>query len=128
MKKSTLNLTKRERQIMDVIYRQGRATALEVIEQIESPPSYSAIRALLAILERKGHAKHTKEGAKYVYLPTQSRKVAAQVALKRLLSTFFDNSREKLVTALLEISDPRVSGEELDRLSDVISRGRTGTR
>src|SRR5262245_26585922 len=124
MKKSTLNLTRRERQIMDVIYRQGRATALEVIEQIESPPSYSAIRALLAILERKGYVKHTKDGAKYVYLPTQSRKTAAQAALKRLLSTFFDNSKEKVVAALLESNDSRTSDEEWKRLSDMISQAR----
>lgn len=121
-------LSRRERQIMDVIYAQGRATAQEVIDHLPDPPSYSAIRALLGILERKGHVSHTKDGAKYVYLPTQPRQRAAQSALKRLLTTFFDNSAEKAVAALLDNSDTKITDEELDRLGKLIRKAKKENR
>lgn len=126
--RNEMHLSRRERQIMDVIYSQGRATALEVIERLPDPPSYSAIRALLGILERKGHLSHVKDGAKYVYLPTQPRQRAAQSAIKRLLTTFFDNSAEKAVAALLDSSDTKISDEELDRLGKLIRKAKKENR
>jgi predicted transcriptional regulator len=117
-------LSRRERQIMDVIYRRGEATALDVIEDLPDPPTYSAVRALLAVLERKGHVKHTTEGTKYVYSATRSRQRAAKSAIKRLLSTFFDNSVEKAVATLLEGSDSRLSEKDLDRLSQLIDKAK----
>ena len=117
-------LSRRERQIIDILYTQGRATAAEVQSLLPDPPSYSAIRALLSILERKGHLSHAKDGAKYVYLPTQPRQRAAESALKRLLKTFFDNSAEKAVAALLDSSDTKISDEELDRLGKLIKKAK----
>lgn len=109
---------------MDVIYERGQATALDVIEHIPDPPSYSAVRALLAILERKGHVKHTKDGAKYVYLPIRSRKRAAQSAIKRVLQTFFNGSVEKTVAALLDNAESKLSDDELERMSKLIEQAK----
>ena len=120
-------LSKRETQIMDVLYRTGSATALQVLEGIPNPPSYSAIRALLAILERKGHIRHREEGPKYVYSPTRSRQKAAEAALERLVQTFFDGSTEKAVAALIEHGS-KLSNEEADRLSDLIKKGRNAKK
>jgi predicted transcriptional regulator len=122
------HLTRRERQIMDVVYQRGQATAFEIIEDIPDPPSYSAIRALLAILERKGHLKHTKDGAKYVYLPMQPRHRAAQSAVKRMLQTFFGGSAEKAMAALLGSSEAKFSEEELKRMADMIEAARKENR
>lgn len=110
---------------MDAIYQRGRATALEVIEGIDDPPSYSAIRALLAILERKGHVKHVKEGAKYVYLPAHSRKAAAQTAVKRLVQTFFEDSPELGISAILEVYGRRFSADKVKRISALVKDGST---
>src|SRR4051812_24149174 len=90
-------LTRRERQIMDVLYRRGRRTTADVRADLTGPPSYSAIRALLAILERKGHAKHDNDGGRYVYAPTRPRAAAARTALRRLVATFFDDSAAKAI-------------------------------
>ena len=117
-------LSRRERQIMDVIYRLERASAAQVVAELPDPPSYSAVRALLRILEEKGHLRHVEEGGKYVYQPTRPREHAGRSALRRVLRTFFDNSAEKAVAALLDLSDADLSPEELDRLAKLIEQAR----
>jgi BlaI family transcriptional regulator, penicillinase repressor len=123
-----LNLSRRERQIMDAIYRLGRATAAEVLENMPEPPGYSAVRAMLRLLEDKGYLRHDQEGTRYVYLPTLSRDKARQSALKQLVQTFFDNSTEQAVSALLDMSKSRMSDEELERLSALIEKAKTEGR
>ena len=123
-----LNLSRRERQIMDAIYRLGHATAAEVLENMPEPPGYSAVRAMLRLLEEKGYLRHDQEGTRYVYLPTLSRDKARQSALKQLMQTFFDNSTEQAVSALLDMSKSRMSDEELERLSALIEKARTEGR
>jgi len=118
------NLTRRERQIMDIVYRFGRASAAEVLENLPDPPSYSAVRALLRVLEEKGHLEHEQVGPRYVYHPTVPREKARRSAMKRLLRTFFDDSAEKAVAALLGMSASELSEEELERLSELIERAR----
>jgi BlaI family transcriptional regulator, penicillinase repressor len=119
-----LNLSRRERQIMDAIYRLGRATAAEVLGNMPDPPGYSAVRAMLRLLEEKGYLKHEQQGPRYIYLPTLSRDKARQSALKQLVQTFFDNSTEQTVSALLDMSKSRLSDEELERLSALIDKAR----
>jgi BlaI family transcriptional regulator, penicillinase repressor len=119
-----LHLSRRERQIMDVIYCAGRATAAEVMERIPDAPSYSAVRAMLRLLEEKGYLTHEQDGMRYVYAPTLSRDKARQSALKQLVQTFFDNSTEQAMAALLDMSRRKISDEELDRLSEMIERAR----
>ena len=116
-------LSRRERQIMDVIYRRGRATAAEVLEDLPDPPSYSAVRALLRLLEEKGHVRHERDGPRYVFLPTVNRERARRTALKHVVRTFFDGSATDAVAALLE-SDSTLSDSELDRLSSMIQEAR----
>lgn len=118
------HLSRRERQIMDVIYRQGRATAAEVLENMPAPPSYSAVRAMLRLLEDKGFVRHEQDGPRYVYLPTLSRDKARQSAMKQLLQTFFDDSAEQAVAALIDMSRRKMSDAELDRLSRLIDEAR----
>lgn len=122
--KAHLNLSRRERQIMDIIHQRGQATAAEVLELLPEPPGYSAVRALLRLMEEKGYLKHEQDGPRYVYLPTQTRERARRSALKRLLETFFDGSTEQAVTALLEMSRSELGKEELDRLSRLIAQAR----
>ena len=117
-------LSRRERQIMDVIYRLGRATAAEVLERLPDPPSYSAVRAMLRVLEDKGHVRHEQDGQRYVYLPTVAREKARKSALAHLVKTFFDGSVERAVTALLD-SGGRLTDEEYDRLARLIKRARS---
>jgi predicted transcriptional regulator len=117
-------LSRRERQIMDIIYAQGRATAAEVLERLADPPSYSAVRALLRVLEEKGHLQHEQDGPRYVYKPTVSRTRARQTALERLVHTFFDGSPEQAVAALLDMSAGDLSDEELARLQQLIEQAR----
>lgn len=121
------NLSRRERQIMEVLYRQGRATASEVLTGLADAPSYSAVRALLKVLETKGHVRHDVEGTRYVYLPTLPRHRAGLPALENVMNTFFDGSAEKAVAALLDIS-PELSNEELERLSLLIEQARAEGR
>lgn len=118
------DLSRRERQIMDIVYRHGKATAAEVMDQLEDAPSYSAVRALLRILEDKGHLDHERDGARYVYFPTIPRDRARTSALKGVLGTFFDGSTEQAVAALLDISGKDLSEDELDRLADMIDQAR----
>lgn len=119
-----LDLSRRERQIMEVVYRSGRATAGEVLEGLPDPPSYSAVRALLKILEGKGHIKHVLEEGRYVWLPTVPRDRARRSALQSLLQTFFEGSAEKAVAALLTQSKSKLSEDELDRLARLIADAR----
>jgi len=114
------DLSRRERQMMDVIFAQGRATAAEVRQAIPNPPSYSAVRALLRILEEKGMLRHFQEGARYVYRPTESRLKASRSAIKRVLDTFFEGSLVNAVTALVDTSDGKLSAEEFQRLQKVL--------
>lgn len=123
-RKALLNLSRRERQIMDVLYRDRQATAAEVLAALPDPPSYSAVRALLRILETKGHVRHVADGTRYVYLPTVARDRAGRPALAGVLETFFEGSTEKAVAALLELSPAGLSDEELDRLSRLIEQAR----
>jgi predicted transcriptional regulator len=111
------SLSRRERQIMDVLYRRARATAAEVRQQMPDPPSYSAVRAMLRVLEEKGHVRHEEEALRYVFVPTASRASAARSAVRRLVETFFEGSAERAVAALL---DSKLSPEELDRLAQLI--------
>ena len=117
-------LSRRERQIMDVLFQRGRATATEVREALADPPSYSAVRALLRILEDKGHVRHEEEGLKYVYVPVVTREKASKSAIRHLVSTFFDGSAEKAVAALLDASAAKLSIAELDRLAQLIDKAR----
>jgi len=120
------SLSRRERQIMDAVYRKGRASAAEVLSALPDPPSYSAVRALLRVLEEKGHLKHVKEGRNYVYLPTQPRQTAARAALAQVVQTFFGGSIERTVAALVSQSDAKLSDEELERLGMLIEASREG--
>jgi len=117
-------LSRRERQIMDIIFRRGRATAAEVMEELPGNPSYSTVRTQLRVLEEKGHVRHDEEGLKYVYLPVMARHTARKSALRHLIETFFDGSAEKAMAALLGGEASKVTGEELDRISELISRAR----
>jgi predicted transcriptional regulator len=123
-KEKLLNLSRRERQIMDAVYRLGPATAAEVLAHIPDPPSYSAVRAMLRVLENKGHLRHVLEGKSYVYLPTLPRLRASRSALQNMLKTFFDGSAEKAVAALIDISRSELSEDELERLSRLIEQAR----
>ena len=109
---------------MDVIYRQGHATAAEVLAGLPDPPGYSAVCAMLRILEEKGRLKHEQQGPRYVFLPTVPRKQARRSALKQLVHTFFDGSTEQAVAALLDVSSRKLSDAELDRLARIIKQAR----
>lgn len=117
-------LSRREREMMNIIFRHGRATATEVMEAMAEPPSYSAVRATLRVLEQKGHLKHQHDGARYVYTPTVNREKARLFALDQVLTTFFDGSAASVVATLLEKSKDRMTPEELDRLSSLIDEAR----
>jgi len=113
-------LSRRERQIMDILYRQGKASASEVRESMADAPSYSAVRAMLRVLEEKGHVKHQAGGLKYVYVPTLARDKAKRTAVKHVMETFFNGSPEQIVAALLDVASTRLTREELDRMSRLI--------
>jgi predicted transcriptional regulator len=117
-------LSRRERQIMDVVYRMGKASVSDVLERLPDPPSYSAVRALMRILEEKGHLKHEQDGPRYLYLPTVPRDAVKSDALGHLVRTFFGGSTEAAVAALLELPEGGLSGDELDRLSRLIDDAR----
>jgi predicted transcriptional regulator len=117
-------LSRRERQIMDILYQFGKSSASEVREAMADAPSYSAVRAMLRILEEKGHVKHQAEGLKYVYLPTVTADKAKRSAVKHLVETFFQNSPEQVVAALLDVSSTRLTREDLDRMAEMIEQAR----
>jgi BlaI family transcriptional regulator, penicillinase repressor len=118
------SLTRRERQIMDILYRRARATAAEVMEDLTGEPSYSTVRTQLRVLEEKGHVRHEEEGLRYVYMPALARRAAGKSALKHLVETFFDGSAEKTVAALLGGEASRLSEDELERISALIAKAR----
>lgn len=120
--KGQKNLSRRERQIMDIIYEMKEATVAQVLEMIPDPPSYSSIRALLRVLEEKGHLVHKQVGPRYIYSPTLPREKARQNALKHVMKTFFDNSTGDTVAALLDIAEEDLSPQELKRLSELIRK------
>ena len=113
-------LTRRERQIMDILYRRGRATASDVMAELSGDPNYSTVRTQLRVLEEKGHVKHQAEGLKYVYVPTVARDKAKRSAVKHVMETFFNGSAEQIVAALLDVASTRLTREELDRMSEMI--------
>lgn len=121
-------LSRRERQVMDIVYQAGEATVSEVLEALPDPPSYSAVRALLRILEEKGHLAHRQDGPRYVYHPTVPREEASQSALERLLATFFGGSVERTVATLLDLEAEKLSDEELDRLAELVSAAKSKDR
>ena len=118
------HLSRREQQIMDIIYSRGKATATEVLENLPNPPSYSAVRSLLRVLEEKGHLRHTQEGLRYVYAPAVERERVKLSALRRVVQTFFDGSAEEAVAALLDISQESLSDSELQRMEQLIKQAR----
>ncbi len=118
------HLSRRERQIMDVIYQLGRATVTEVMDRVPDPPSYSAVRAMMRVLEEKSILRHHQDGPRYVYTPTVSHAKATNSALTRMLTTFFNGSTERAVAALLDMSSSKMNQEELDRLALLIEQAR----
>jgi predicted transcriptional regulator len=119
-------LSRRERQIMDIVYARGQATAAEVAAALPDPPSYSAVRALLRILEQKGHLRHQEDGPRYVFLPTVSRERARRSALRNLVKTFFDGSTAQAAAALID--QGQLSDAEFERLADAIDKARREQR
>jgi BlaI family transcriptional regulator, penicillinase repressor len=117
-------LSRRERQIMDILYQRGKASASEVRESMADAPGYSAVRAMLRVLEEKGHVRHVEEGLKYVYVPVVAREKAKRSAVKHVLDTFFAGSPEQIVAALLDVSSERLTREELDRMADLIEKAK----
>ena len=120
----TVRLSRRERQIMNIIYERGSASVADVLSELPDAPSYSTVRALLRILEEKGHLVHEKDGPRYIYRATQPRHQVGRSALKQIVQTFFDKSVEKTVATL--VSDAEISDDELDRLSQLIEQAKKG--
>jgi len=118
------SLSRRERQIMDILYQRGKASASDVRQTMEAAPGYSAVRAMLRVLEEKGHVKHQAEGLKYVYVPVVARDKAKRSAVKHVMETFFNGSAEQIVAALLDVSATRLTREELDRMSEMIEQAK----
>lgn len=116
------DLTRRERQIMDVVYARGRATVAEVLEALPDPPGYSSVRTLLRLLEEKGRLRHEENGPRYVYIPTVPREKASRSALRNVIQTFFDGSTEDAMAALLDLHDLRRKPLELERIKALIDK------
>lgn len=127
-KRTHLELSRRERQIMEVLFRRGRGTVAEVRDGIPDAPSYSAVRTMLGLLEEKEQVRHEPEGRRYVYYPIVAREKARRSALRNLLRTFFDDSVEKAVASLLDLSERDLTDEELDRIEELVDRARKGER
>jgi predicted transcriptional regulator len=121
---NSADLSRRERQIMSIVYQLGRATAAEVLGELDDPPSYSAVRSHLRILEEKGHLRHEQDGPRYVFLPTLPRDRARLGALRQVLQTFFDGSASQAVAALLDSADRPVTSQELDQLARIVDQAR----
>ena len=122
------SLSRRERQIMDILYRLGRATANEVMAELLGSPNYSTVRTQLRVLEGKGHVRHEDQGLRYVYMPTVPRHAVRQSALRHLIETFFEGSAEKMLSTLLGSEGARLSESELERLAQLIEKARKGGR
>jgi predicted transcriptional regulator len=120
------NLSRRERQIMDILYRRERATAAEIHAAMPDAPTYSAVRAKLRVLEEKGHVRHEEEALRYVYLPTVRRDTARRSALRHMVATFFEGSVEDAMAALLDLSAARLKDEDLDRIARMVEEARKG--
>ena len=117
-------LSRRERQIMDILFRLGRATAAEVMAELPSDPSYSTVRTQLRVLEQKGHVRHQEDGVRFIYMPVVARHAARKSALRHVINTFFDGSPEKAVAALLGGDAAKLSDDELDRIAALIAKAR----
>ncbi len=117
-------LSRRERQIMDILYQRGRASANDVRDAMPDAPSYSAVRAMLRVLEEKGHIKHQEEGMKYVFAPVVAAGKAKRSAVKHVMDTFFQGSAEQIVAALLDVSSTRLTRDELDRMAALIEKAK----
>ena len=117
-------LTRRERQIMDILFRRGRATAAEVMAELPGDPSYSTVRTQLRVLEEKGHVRHEESGLRYVYVPVVTRQAARKSALRHLVDTFFEGSAEQAVAALLGGEGSRLSDEEIDRIAALVEKAK----
>lgn len=128
MTTDTTHLSRRERQIMGIVYELGRATAADVRERMPDPPSYSAVRAMLRILEGKGHIRHEQDGPRYVFLPTVPREQASENALRRLVRTFFDGSPEGAMAALLDLEGDHLDDQALKRIAQRIDEARKEDR
>jgi predicted transcriptional regulator len=122
--RSDRSLSRRERQIMDIVYETKEASALQVMERLPSPPSYSAVRALLRVLEQKGHLIHRQDGPRYIYVPRLAKDKARRSALAHLKQTFFDGSTADVVAALLDLSEDDLSEDEYRRLAELIDKAR----
>src|SRR5262245_46905199 len=122
------SLSRRERQIMDILYRLGRATANEVMSDLPGEPNYSTVRTQLRVLETKGHVRHEEEGLRYVYMPTIPRHAVRQSALRHLLETFFEGSAEKMLSTLLGAEGAKLSEDELERLGQLIEKAKKAGR
>jgi BlaI family penicillinase repressor len=120
------NLSRRERQIMDILYSRGRASASEILEALPDPPTYSAVRAKLRVLEEKGHIRHEEESLRYVYVPIVARDTARKSAIRHLISTFFEGSVEDAVAAMLDLSAANLSAKDLDRIAELIKQAKGG--
>src|SRR5262245_45544484 len=121
-------LSRRERQIMDILYRLGRATANEVMAGLSGEPNYSTVRTQLRVLESKGHVRHEEEGLRYIYMPTVPRHAVRQSVVRHLLETFFEGSAEKMLSTLLGSESTKLSEEELERLAKLIDKARKSGR
>jgi predicted transcriptional regulator len=124
LKSTHTTLSRRERQIMDVLYAKGRATATEIMEGIPDSPSNSTVRTLLRVLEQKGHVRHEMEGTKFIFIPTLHPDKAKESAIRHLIRTFFEGSPARAVAALLDVSGPSLSDEEAARLKQLIEKSR----
>jgi predicted transcriptional regulator len=125
MKKDThRNLSRRERQIMDILYQRGRASAGEIHEALPDAPTYSAVRAKLRVLEEKGHIRHEEESLRYVYVPTMPRETARKSALRHLVSTFFEGSAEAAIAALVDLSAAELRSDDLERIQGIIDQAK----
>jgi predicted transcriptional regulator len=124
MDNNNLHLSRRERQIMDIIYRQKEATVTEVLEEIPSPPTYTTVRTLLRLLEQKGHLKHRQDGPRYVFSATVPKKKAQESAMRQLLRTFFDGSTSRAVAALIDLQGDNLSDDELKQLDGLLKEMR----
>jgi predicted transcriptional regulator len=120
----TGSFSRREREIMEALYKLGKATAAQILEQIPDPPTYTAIRTQLSILEKKGHVRHTSDGTRYIYEPLVGREQMGRRAIDTLLTTFFDNSVERAVAALITRKDSEISNDELERLQMLIEKAK----
>lgn len=118
------NLSRRERQIMEVIYRQGQAAVSEVLAGLDDPPSYSTIRTLMGVLARKGHLRYQRKGMRYVYSPVRPRQTAARSVLRRTVKTFFDGQIDKAVAALIDMGAVDMTDAQLDQLAELIRRAK----